>query len=138
MWVKRVTDLVVSVVVLLLTSPLWLLAALLIKVTSPGPVFFRQPRVGLRGRPFTMFKFRSMAVGGDATSLARSEDPRITRVGKWLRTTALDELPQLINVVRGEMSVVGPRPALPEMVPYYKGERYPQKVCKQSVGVPSL
>ena len=122
MRVKRLMDIGIAVVAVLLTSPLLLATAILIKATSPGPIFFRQRRIGLGGRAFTMFKFRSMRVGVDPTSLAKSQDPRVTRLGKWIRTTALDELPQLINVVRGEMSVVGPRPALPEMVPHYTDE----------------
>ena len=122
MGVKRALDLVIASSVIAATSPLWLPVVLLIKVTSPGPVLFRQTRVGLHGRPFTMLKFRSMKHGSDPTSLANSDDPRITTLGRWLRSIAVDELPQLINVLRGEMSIIGPRPALPEMVPYYKGE----------------
>ena len=112
MRVKRLMDIGIAVVAVLLASPLLLATAILIKATSPGPIFFRQRRIGLGGQKFTMFKFRSMRVGVDPTSLAKSQDPRVTRLGKWLRTTAIDELPQLINVVRGEMSVVGPRPAI--------------------------
>ncbi len=122
MWAKRVMDVSIAVVVLLITSPLLVIAAIGIKTTSPGPVFFRQRRIGCRGRDFTMIKFRSMTVGVDPVSLAEVGDARITKVGKWLRWTALDELPQLINVLRGEMSIVGPRPALPDMVPYYDWE----------------
>ena len=119
LWAKRALDLAMALLVLLLTSPFWLLVALLIKATSAGPIFYYQRRIGLGGREFNMVKFRSMAVGADSTSLAGSLDPRITRVGRWLRNTSLDELPQLINVLRSEMSIVGPRPALPEMVPHY-------------------
>ena len=122
MFAKRVLDLVIAIATMALTSPLWLVAAALIKATSPGPVFFRHKRIGQGGREFTCIKFRSMTVGADPTSLANVADPRITKVGNWLRATALDELPQLINVLRGEMSIVGPRPALPEMVPYYTEE----------------
>lgn len=123
MWAKRVLDLVIAAAAIVVGSPLWLMAAILIKVTSPGSVFFLQRRIGLHGRDFAMVKFRSMRVGSDPTSLAGNEDPRITRVGKWLRATALDETPQLINVLKGEMSIVGPRPALPEMLPHYTSEQ---------------
>ena len=120
---KRVLDWAVAATVVLVAFPFWIVAAVAIKLTSPGPVLFRQRRVGIDGREFMMIKCRSMRVGSDPTSLAKGDDPRITRVGRWLRSSALDELPQLINVLRGEMSVVGPRPALPEMVPHYRGDQ---------------
>ena len=122
MWIKRVMDLVVAVMALLLTSPVWLLAALLTKIASPGPVFYRQRRIGIHGMEYMMMKFRSIHVGVDSTSLTSKNDRRVTTPGKWLRATSFDEIPQLINVIRGEMSIVGPRPALPEMVPYYTEE----------------
>ncbi|MBM3778644.1 MAG: sugar transferase [Acidimicrobiia bacterium] len=108
---KRLFDISVSAVGLLLSSPLWLLVALAIKLDDGGPIFFSQTRVGLGGRPFTAWKFRSM-VGGASSLPARQAsagDPRITRLGRLLRATALDELPQLWNILRGDMSVVGPR-----------------------------
>jgi lipopolysaccharide/colanic/teichoic acid biosynthesis glycosyltransferase len=109
---KRLFDIVVSGAGLLLFSPVWLVAALAIKAEDGGPVFFTQKRVGLRGRCFTAYKFRSMVV--DAASMpakqAEENDPRITRVGRVLRATAMDELPQLLNIFLGDMSVVGPRP----------------------------
>ena len=124
---------VVSVAALVLLSPALLLVALIVRLDSPGPVLFRQERVGRSGKPFKMFKFRSMVEGADAEQeeLARGEevdgrrfklrvDPRVTRVGGFLRRTSLDELPQFYNVVRGEMSLVGPRPALPDEVAHYQ------------------
>lgn len=116
---KRIVDWSISLSVLLIMFPLWIVVATTIKTSSAGPVFFRQRRVGISGSEFTMFKFRSMKVGSDPTSLAGGGDPRVTRIGSWLRSSAFDELPQLINVLRGEMAIVGPRPALPEMVSYY-------------------
>jgi sugar transferase (PEP-CTERM system associated) len=123
-------SLVVSLVALVLTSPLLLLTALLVKFTSKGPMLYRQRRVGLSGRLFTVYKFRSMYVDAEASTgavWAVKDDPRITPVGKWLRKLRLDELPQLWNVVRGDMSIVGPRPERPEFVellaqqiPYYR------------------
>src|SRR5207302_5553361 len=128
---KRAIDLLVSMLALIVLSPLLAICALAICLDSAGPVFFRQDRVGEGGRVFTMLKFRSMRSGADesvheeyVTSFIRGEgeligdeqryklvgDSRITRVGSWLRKTSLDELPQLFNVVRGEMSLVGPRP----------------------------
>lgn len=126
--VKRVVDVVVSTVSLLLVAPLLLLAAVAIKLEDKGPVLFRQPRVGLEGRPFRILKLRTMTVDADArrAELAHqnqrgdgplfklAQDPRVTRCGRLLRRTSIDELPQLINVLRGEMSLVGPRPALVE------------------------
>jgi lipopolysaccharide/colanic/teichoic acid biosynthesis glycosyltransferase len=130
---KRALDLVLTVPALIVLSPVLLVIAVAIKATSRGPVLFRQTRIGLGGAPFTMFKFRSMVVTapGDDRALRKAfadelagvaepeddsfklhDDPRITSVGKFLRATSLDEVPQLFNVVRGEMSLVGPRPAL--------------------------
>jgi exopolysaccharide biosynthesis polyprenyl glycosylphosphotransferase len=120
--VKRLMDVAGALAGIVLLAPLGALVALAIRLDSPGPVFFRQPRVGRSGRAFSMIKFRSMVDGADAQRaalLGRNEtaglfklsaDPRVTRVGRWLRRTSLDELPQLINVLRGEMSLVGPRP----------------------------
>ncbi len=111
---KRIFDLVVSGLTLLVLSPLLLVIAAAVKLDSRGPVLFRQQRVGLDGRTFTMYKFRSMRQGSEQSDaqagLGLKNDPRRTRVGKILRSTSLDELPQLFNVVKGEMSLVGPRP----------------------------
>lgn len=130
---KFAFDLVVASIALLLLSPLLLGVALAVKLTSPGPVLYKQRRVGLRGRPFTMLKFRSMRQGSDAevadlraergltdVMFKLRDDPRITRVGRFIRKFSIDELPQLLNVVRGDMSLVGPRPPLPEEVTRYE------------------
>jgi exopolysaccharide biosynthesis polyprenyl glycosylphosphotransferase len=130
---KRVFDLGLSVVGLAVMSPLLLAIAVAVKLTSPGPILYRQRRVGLRGRPFTMLKFRTMRPGADSMiedlrpahgvenlMFKLRDDPRVTRVGRLLRRFSLDELPQLFNVVRGEMSLVGPRPPLPEEVTRYE------------------
>lgn len=109
---KRTFDIVVSLLMLLLLSPLYLLIALAVKLDSPGAVIFRQERIGKGGIPFRMYKFRSMVNDAEkrGPALSSEEDPRITRVGKWLRKTRLDELPQFWNVLKGDMSIVGPRP----------------------------
>jgi exopolysaccharide biosynthesis polyprenyl glycosylphosphotransferase len=126
---KRAFDLAISTTILVLTLPLLMLAGLAIKLTSPGPVFFSQRRIGRDGRPFDIHKLRTMVVDAEdrldevldlnetsGTLFKIKDDPRITRVGRILRKTSLDELPQLLNVLRGEMSLVGPRPALPREV----------------------
>ncbi len=110
---KRTFDLVVSVIALILLSPLFLVIALLIRAGSAGSIFYTQKRVGLDGKEFTMLKFRSMIIDAEKKTgpvWAQENDPRVTTVGRMLRRTSLDELPQLINVVRGEMSLIGPRP----------------------------
>ncbi|MBS3821186.1 MAG: sugar transferase [Planctomycetes bacterium] len=126
--VKRVLDIVLSVALLVLLSPVMLLTALLVKLSSRGPIIFSQTRAGTDGQPFTMYKFRTMRSGAqDDVDFLRHrnyqngpvfklpEDPRLTFVGKFLRRSSIDELPQLFNVLRGEMSLVGPRPLwLPE------------------------
>lgn len=130
---KRAFDLVIAGTGLVLTSPIWLLTAIAIKLDSPGPVLYRQRRVGEGGRPFIMLKFRSMYVDAeqrlaelrplsevDGPLFKLRNDPRVTRVGRALRRWSLDELPQLWNVIRGDMSLVGPRPPLPEEVAAYE------------------
>jgi len=133
LFIKRAFDLVFGTLLLIVSAPLMLLIALSIKLDSPGPAIFRQQRVGENGRLFWMYKFRSMAPDAerrlhevlDETPdgqllYKRPDDPRITRVGRWLRRTSLDELPQLFNVLKGEMSLVGPRPELPFIVDRYE------------------
>ncbi len=117
--VKRGMDMVLSLAALVLLSPLLLLLAALVKLTSPGPVFYRQERCGLNGSPFRMLKFRSMRVDAESHTGAvwtMKDDPRRTAFGAFLRKTSLDELPQLINVLRGDMSLVGPRPERPVFI----------------------
>ncbi len=119
--VKRTLDLVVSLFVLTVGAPLFVIPAILIKRESPGPVFFLQTRIGRDGKPFRMIKFRTMHLhmSGDAPKPRGPADPRITRVGRWLRRYSMDELPQVLNVLRGEMSIVGPRPEMPFIVERY-------------------
>jgi len=118
---KRLFDVVGAGLALVLFSPLLLLLALVIRLDSPGPVFFRQERVGRHGVLFRIHKFRTMVADAPARGLALTvgADPRITRCGAWLRRTRLDELPQLIDVLRGAMSLVGPRPEVPRYVQHY-------------------
>lgn len=109
---KRAFDVVVALAMLVFFAPSLLLVALLIRLESPGPVLFRQTRGGLNGRPFTIYKFRSMRCqeNGETVVQATRADDRITRVGRFIRKTSIDELPQLLNVLKGDMSLVGPRP----------------------------
>lgn len=123
--IKRLFDIVVSAAGLLVLSPVFLVLAIAIKLDSPGPVFFRQVRVGLHGRPFRIFKFRTMRSDpvGSGPQITVGQDVRITRVGNFLRRWKLDELAQLIDVLRGTMSLVGPRPEVPRYVEHYSQER---------------
>jgi lipopolysaccharide/colanic/teichoic acid biosynthesis glycosyltransferase len=116
---KRCFDLTAVTCGLILFSPVLLIAAVAVKLSSPGPIFFRQNRVGRFGKPFRIFKFRSMRVSESGSKVTASRDPRITPLGSWLRRTKLDEFPQLFNVILGDMSVVGPRPEVPEFVAHY-------------------
>jgi exopolysaccharide biosynthesis polyprenyl glycosylphosphotransferase len=131
--IKKIMDLSVSFIMIVCLSPVLLAIAILIKITSPGPIVFRQARVGLRGRQFSLFKFRTMIVNAeklkkeleteneaDGPVFKIKDDPRVTKIGKILRTTGLDELPQLFNVLKGEMSLIGPRPPLPAETLQYK------------------
>lgn len=134
---KRALDLSISLAALIFISPLLLITAIAIKLDSPGPILFRQQRVGKWGKPFTCFKFRSMFVDAEkrkAELMALNEadevvfkikrDPRITRVGRIIRKLSIDELPQLFNVINGEMSLVGPRPPVPIEVARYEYDQY--------------
>lgn len=125
---KRLFDITLTCCLFVFLSPLMLLSALAIKLDSPGPVFYSQMRTGLEGKPFKVYKFRSMYEDAEkrGAQWAGERDPRITRVGRWLRLTRIDELPQLLNVIWGEMSLIGPRPERPEFdiqlrqeIPYY-------------------
>lgn len=143
---KRVLDVGVSAAALTLLSPVLAATALAIKLDSKGPVVFRQTRIGKNGTPFTMLKFRSMHTDAEARQaqlLASSDrddvcfksrrDPRITRVGRFIRRTSIDELPQILNVLRGEMSIVGPRPALPREVAQYSTRAFGRLVVKPGI-----
>ena len=115
MTAKRMFDIVFAAVSLVVSSPIWVVAALLVKLQDGGPIFFRQDRSGLRGRPFDVLKFRSMSVDAERHGARQAVvgDTRVTTVGRWLRATAMDELPQLWNILAGDMSVVGPRALRP-------------------------
>jgi len=124
--VKEIIDQSLGWMVLIVLSPLFWLIAGLIRLETPGPVFFRQERIGRDGHPFVAYKFRSMVDNAASMGLGlnvASDDSRITRTGKFLRNTSLDELPELINVLRGEMSLVGPRPLLIQYLPRYSKEQ---------------
>lgn len=128
LFIKRLIDIVVSFVAIVVLSPLFAIISILIKITSKGPILFKQERIGKNGMVFKIYKFRSMIVNaekiGDGLSIKSENDNRITKVGKFLRATSLDELPQLINVLIGQMSLVGPRP--PVTYHPYKGcDNYP-------------
>ncbi|RNC63058.1 MAG: putative sugar transferase EpsL [Candidatus Dichloromethanomonas elyunquensis] len=139
---KRVLDLLVAIPLLIIISPLWLFIVIWIKTDSPGPAIFRQKRAGIGGELFTIYKFRTMVPNADAVMKAKigqlkqegkfdpesfvfqeKDDPRITRSGRFLRKTSLDELPQLLNIINGTMSLVGPRPEVPEIVEQYTPEQ---------------
>ena len=145
---KRLTDIVVAALALIILSPLLALIALLTKMSSPGPILFRQQRCGLNGRHFTLLKFRTMVVDAEQRQAELAHlnvkqvnfkipnDPRQTGVGRWLRKFSLDELPQLWNVLRGQMSLVGPRPAIPSEVEQYK--RWQRRRLRMRPGLTSL
>jgi lipopolysaccharide/colanic/teichoic acid biosynthesis glycosyltransferase len=122
---KRAFDLTVALVGLVVTSPVVVAAMVAVKLGSPGPAFYSGPRVGRNGTLFRIHKLRSMRVGADAAgpAVTAGDDPRVTGVGRMLRLTKLDELPQLVNVVKGEMSLVGPRPEHPEYVKHYTADQ---------------
>ncbi|HOS98966.1 MAG TPA: sugar transferase, partial [bacterium] len=113
---KRGSDFIIAALGFIITLPLWLIIAPLIKITSHGPIIFKQQRVGRDNKPFIIYKFRTMKVEDNNFQPVGDHDKRITPVGRFLRQTRLDELPQLMNILKGEMSVIGPRPERPELV----------------------
>jgi lipopolysaccharide/colanic/teichoic acid biosynthesis glycosyltransferase len=150
---KRYFDLIFSIFVLVLTSPIFLIVSFLIKITSKGPVFYKQKRLGKDGKIIEVYKFRTMVKDADRILeemlnknpdlkvefdkyFKLKNDPRVTTIGKLLRKTSLDELPQFINVIRGEMSVVGPRPVIQEELEYYG--KYKEKLLSVNPGITGL
>jgi exopolysaccharide biosynthesis polyprenyl glycosylphosphotransferase len=145
---KRAIDVVLALAGIILLSPVFVIAAILIKLTSSGPVIFRQVRCGLNGRTFTFYKFRSMVQDAEARLhqvahlnerdivMKIRNDPRLTAVGKWLRKFSIDELPQLFNVLKGDMSLVGPRPAIPTEVARY--QRWQRRRLRMRPGLTCL
>ncbi len=130
---KRGMDILGSLVLILLTSPVMLIAAIGVRLSSPGPILFRQERVGLNKKHFTMYKFRSMRVNADQdTGWTQNEDPRKTAFGSFIRKTSIDELPQFFNVLKGDMSLIGPRPEIPHFVEQFK-ETVPLYMVKHQV-----
>jgi lipopolysaccharide/colanic/teichoic acid biosynthesis glycosyltransferase len=136
--VKRLLDLIVACIGLILLAPLLLVVGLLIKLDSPGPIFYRGARIGKDGVPFKITKLRTMVVDADrrGSALTHGQDPRITRLGRILRKSKVDEFPQLLNVLRGEMSVVGPRPESPGYVKHYTSEQ--RQVLQVRPGITGL
>ena len=127
---KRFIDTLLSLIAFIILSPLLLITALAVKLSSPGPVLFKQQRLGLHGKVFTIYKFRSMSDGAEHTGsgvYSGKGDPRVTKVGKLIRATSIDELPQFINIIVGDMAIVGPRPPLtyhPWPVEQYTEEQF--------------
>lgn len=137
-FIKRFTDILISILILILFSPILLISMIAVKLDSKGPVFFLHERTGLNGKPFKMIKFRGMvdnalAVGPELT---QPNDPRITRVGKILRRTSIDEIPQVINVLKGEMSIIGPRPEIISITSKYND--YQKKVFEFKPGITGI
>jgi len=131
--IKRGFDLLVASCMLMLLSPVMLAVALAVRVLLGGPILFRQERPGLHGRPFRMYKFRTMKNGVDDRGDPLPDHERLTPFGRWLRSTSLDELPELWNVIRGEMSLVGPRPLLMEYVTLYSPEQARRHLVRPGV-----
>ena len=123
--VKRVMDFIIALCALIVLSPVMIIVAILVKATSPGPAIFVQQRVGKDGKVYDMYKFRSMCVGAEQQEggvFCTKGDARVTKVGKFIRATSIDELPQLVNIIKGEMSFIGPRPERPEIIKQYLEE----------------
>lgn len=134
-FMKRIVDIFGALVALILFSPIMLAVAVIIKATSPGPLIFKQVRIGLQNRPFSMYKFRSMVVqeaSAEKAGWTVKNDPRVTPIGRFIRKTSIDEFPQFINVLKGDMSLVGPRPERPQFVEKFK-EEIPRYMIKHQV-----
>ncbi len=132
----RVFDIVTAALALILTAPILAASMVAIRLDSPGPAIYRQKRVGRRGQVFELMKLRTMRPGNDPVGIGTavgSGDPRVTRVGRFLRRTSLDELPNLINVLRGEMAIVGPRPTIPAQVELYEPEQHRRHAVRPGI-----
>jgi lipopolysaccharide/colanic/teichoic acid biosynthesis glycosyltransferase len=137
-WIKRFTDILLSSIILLFTSPILILSIIAIKIETDGPAFFLHERTGYRGKKFKLIKFRGMVdnaldVGPELTQV---NDPRITKVGKFLRRTSIDEIPNFINVLKGEMTIIGPRPDIPSITDQYTKEQI--KIFNYKPGVTGI
>ena len=133
--VKKISDLVVATIAIIITSPIMIVVAILIKLTSPGPIIFKQERVGYQQKHFMMYKFRSMKVQNpseEKSEWTTPDDPRKTKIGEFIRKTSIDELPQFFNVLKGDMSVVGPRPERPFFVEQFRKD-IPKYMVKHQV-----
>jgi lipopolysaccharide/colanic/teichoic acid biosynthesis glycosyltransferase len=136
---KRLFDVVVSAVALVVSAPIIAVIAVLVRASSPGPVIYKSSRLGYRGQRLEMLKFRTMVVdapdvrNADGSTYSAADDPRLTRVGAWLRRTSLDELPQLWNVLRGDMSLVGPRPDLFDQQEHYSAQDFRRLEVKPGI-----
>ena len=136
---KRIVDILGAIFALVLFGLPMLVVAILIKILDPGPVFFRQARLGQNGTPFRIFKFRSMKVNApdiriaDGSAFSGEDDPRVTKLGKFIRKTSVDELPQFINVLFGQMSLVGPRPDQVDQIQYYTEEEKKKLLVKPGI-----
>ena len=138
-YIKRIFDIIISLISLIVLFPIFIISGILIKLDSDGPIFFRQERVGKSGKIFKIYKFRTMVLNAEKIGLGYSvkkDDPRITKIGKFLRLTGIDELPQIINVLKGEMSLVGPRPTLLYQVKKYSD--WEKRRLEMKPGVTSL
>ena len=137
--VKRVCDFLIALVALIVLSPLMLVVAIIIRATSPGPAIFIQQRVGKDGKVYDMYKFRSMCVGAEQQEggvFCTKGDARVTKVGKFIRATSIDELPQLVNIIKGEMALIGPRPVLTYYPKYW--EEYTKEELKRFDVLPGV
>jgi lipopolysaccharide/colanic/teichoic acid biosynthesis glycosyltransferase len=135
---KRLFDILLAAVVVVVAAPVMAVLAVVVKLDSPGPVFYRAERVGLDGRPFRLLKLRTMVAGADRIGppVTAGGDPRVTRAGQWLRRLKVDEIPQFVNVLVGDMSIVGPRPEHPEFVAHYTSAQ--RRVLSIKPGITSL
>jgi exopolysaccharide biosynthesis polyprenyl glycosylphosphotransferase len=134
-FIKTLSDIVISIIAIVITSPIMILTAIAIKLESPGPIIFKQERIGYNGKPFMMYKFRSMRVQDEDEEKSQwttKDDPRKTRVGEFIRKHSIDELPQFFNVLKRDMSVVGPRPERPYFVEEFRKE-IPKYMVKHQV-----
>jgi len=132
-WVKNIFDFLVSAILLLLLSPLLLITIFLVKIFLGSPVFFKQPRPGLNEKKFMLYKFRTMKDSRDENGNLLSDEKRLTKFGKLLRSLSIDELPALINVIKGDMSLIGPRPLLIEYLPFYSTEQKKRHSIKPGI-----